>query len=98
VDVGPYEHEWWCGDSGWGFLGIGIDYWKSSLYNLIERLFGIVVMEGVMNLNENELELIALIRENDKPEKVAAFMIALCLEYLQEKGQERGDASPSGSS
>ena len=70
-----------------------------SFILIIEHLFGIVIMEGVKNVNENELELIALIRENDKPELMASYMLNLFLDYLRTHGpsQEKHAADPLGS-
>ena len=54
-------------------------------------------MEGDRDcMTRNEEELIALIRENDKPEKVASYMLNLCLDYLRTHGpsQERHAADP----
>ena len=34
-------------------------------------------------LSENETALIGLLRENDNPEKVAAYMLSLFLDYLR---------------
>ena len=47
-------------------------------------------------LSENETELIELIRENDKPEKVAGYMLSLFLDYLRTHGpsQEIPSADP----
>ena len=45
---------------------------------------------------KNEEELIALIRENDKPAMVANYMLNLCLDYLRTHGpsQEKHAAGP----
>ena len=45
---------------------------------------------------KNEEELIALIRENDKPELVASYMLNLFLDYLRKHGpsQEKHAADP----
>ena len=47
-------------------------------------------------MTRNEEELIALIRENDKPEMVASYMLNLCLDYLRTHGpsQEKHVADP----
>lgn len=47
-------------------------------------------------LSENETALIGLIRENDKPEKIANYMISLFLDYLRTHGpsQEKSFADP----
>ncbi len=37
-------------------------------------------------LNSNEVELVALIRESDKPEQVASYMLNLFLDYLHTHG------------
>ena len=37
-------------------------------------------------LTENELALLQLIRESEKPEKVAGYVITLCLDYLRTHG------------
>ena len=44
----------------------------------------------------NEEELIALIRENDNPEKIAGYMLSLFLDYLRTRGpsQETHAADP----
>lgn len=50
-------------------------------------------------MTKNEEELIVLIRENDKPEMVASYMLNLCLDYLRTHGpsQEKRAADPLGS-
>ena len=47
-------------------------------------------------MTSNEKELIALIRENDKPELVAQYMFNLFLDYLRTHGpsQEKPAADP----
>ena len=47
-------------------------------------------------MSKNEEELIALIRENDKPELVASYMFNLFLDYLRTHGpyQETHAADP----
>jgi hypothetical protein len=47
-------------------------------------------------MTKNEEELIALIRENDKPELVANYMLNLFLDYLRTHGpcQEKHVADP----
>lgn len=37
-------------------------------------------------MNNNEMELIRLLRENDNPEKMAAYMLSLFLDYLHTHG------------
>jgi hypothetical protein len=50
-------------------------------------------------MTKNEEELIALIRENDKPELVASYMLSLFLDYLHTHGpcQEKPSADPQES-
>ena len=50
-------------------------------------------------MNDNELELIDLIRDSDNPDKVAAYMFSLFLDYLHTHGpsQEKHAADPRGS-
>lgn len=45
---------------------------------------------------KNEEELIALIRENDKPELMLGYMLNLCLDYLRTHGpsQEKHAVDP----
>ena len=47
-------------------------------------------------MTRNEEELIALIRENDKPEQIASYMLNLFLDYLRTHGpsQEKLAADP----
>ena len=47
-------------------------------------------------MSKNEFELIELLRENDNPEKVASYMLNLCLDYLRTHGpsQEKHAAGP----
>ena len=47
-------------------------------------------------MTENELELIALIHENDNPEIMAEYMLSLFLDYLHTHGpsQETSVADP----
>ena len=47
-------------------------------------------------MTRNEEELIALIRENDKPELVAGYMLNLFLDYLRTHGpsQEKHAVDP----
>ena len=47
-------------------------------------------------MSKNEEELIALIRENDKPELIANYMLNLFLDYLHTHGpcQETHAADP----
>ena len=47
-------------------------------------------------MTNNEEELIALIRENDNPEKIAGYMLSLFLDYLRTHGpsQETHVADP----
>ena len=64
---------------------------------IIEHLFGIVIMKGDLDyMTRNEEELIALIRENDKPEMVASYMFNLFSDYLRTHGpsQEKHAADP----
>ena len=47
---------------------------------------GIVIKGGHGIMSKNEIELIKLIRENDKPEMVASYMFNLFLDYLRTNG------------
>jgi hypothetical protein len=40
-------------------------------------------LKGVLVVNENERELIKIIRESENPELVAQYMLNLFLDYLQ---------------
>ena len=57
---------------------------------------GIVIKGGLAIMNENEIMLISILRENDNPEKVAAYMLSLFLDYLRTHGpsQEKPSADP----
>jgi hypothetical protein len=73
---------------------------KNARIIFLEQAFGIVIMgRGFEIMTKNEEELIALIRENDKPEMVASYMLSLFLDYLRTHGpsQEKLAADPLGS-
>lgn len=44
-------------------------------------------------MSKTDQEIFALIRESSDPEKVAAYMISLCLDYLRTHGPSQETAS-----
>ena len=55
-----------------------------------------VLLKGESKMTDNEIELIKLIRENDNPEEMAAYMLSLFYDYLRTHApsQEKPFADP----
>ena len=66
----------------------GIIYTQTNVLNVLTVLKILITIEtdycyqGGITMTANEIELLKLIRENDKPEEIASYMISLFLDYL----------------